>query len=529
MDKIFLQNEYKKIFSRIVNGDNITVLRYGDGERAIMTGEKVVAQEGWSSEGESPLAVALRESLNFTDDNVYYGISCPCCDRPAYYWYSTRIASKQITFANLFVNSNYQTFKSDFLTLTRDAIVIANHAGKNNRIGNLNVLKYYAVGDDCISCWEEECGSIVSRIISEYGSRDNLLYVVSAGPMAEPIIAELYKHNPNNCYIDFGSSIDICIHGSDTRPYSKPGTVYSKRNCWMFDPNTADFDVSVVLTTYKKPESLTEQLAAIDKQTLRPREIRLFKDAIDGFYSIDLNDEFLSSFDDCCIAKCNRGVWGRFDYARECKSKYVCLFDDDTIPGDCWLESCHFEMMQHEGIYGTIGIVLENSSGYPIDKRSYYRVGWAEPNEQLMEVDFVGHSWFLPRRALDYMFENTEQLQQYKVAAEDMTLSAKALQYGLSTFVPPHPYDNKRVWGSDSSLAMHFGQASGSLSMNVSNLRKMESAIVELTKTGASFLFQRNPGLVKMQKRILNRYHNVELMKHYLKVIHRKVFRRNKG
>lgn len=87
----------------------------------------------------------------------------------------------------------------------------------------------------------------------------------------------------------------------------------------------------------------------------------------------------------------------------------------------------------------------------------------------------------------------------------------------------------KEFGGSDSSLAMHFGQASGSLSMNVSNLRKMESAIVELTKTGASFLFQRNPGLVKMQKRILNRYHNVELMKHYLKVIHRKVFRRNKG
>ena len=40
MEKIFLKDEYERIFSRIANGDNITVLRYGDGERAIMTGEK---------------------------------------------------------------------------------------------------------------------------------------------------------------------------------------------------------------------------------------------------------------------------------------------------------------------------------------------------------------------------------------------------------------------------------------------------------------------------------------------------------
>lgn len=53
-------------------------MRYGDGVRAIMTDNKVIAQEGWSSEGESPLAVAPRETLNFTEDNVYYGISCPC-------------------------------------------------------------------------------------------------------------------------------------------------------------------------------------------------------------------------------------------------------------------------------------------------------------------------------------------------------------------------------------------------------------------------------------------------------------------
>lgn len=521
MNRITLIDEYKKIFGRIAAGDNITVLRYGDGERAIMTGERVVAQEGWSSEGESSLAKALRNTLTLRSDDVYYGISCPCCDRPAYYWYSSRIDSKNTTFANLFVNANYRQFKVDFQSLKRDAIVIANHKGEFNKIGNLNVLKYYSVGDDCIGFWANECDSLIKQIINDFGDRNNLLYVVSAGPMAEPIIFELYKNNPNNCYIDFGSSIDLYIHGVDTRPYSKPGTVYAQRNCWMFDPKSVCFDVSVVLTSYKKPDALRHQLDAIGNQTLKPTEVCLFQDGIDGYYSIRFDDAFLSKFDDYCIQEHNAGVWKRFAYAQDCASKYVCLFDDDTIPGDCWLENCHFNMMEREGIYGAIGVVLEKPDGYPLNKDNYYRVGWAEPNAKTMQVDFVGHSWFLPRRVLSAMFDNTEQLQQFKVVAEDMTLSIKAQEIGIPTFVPPHPYSNKRVWGSDFSLAMKYGQASGSLSMNMKNLNLMSTALRVIREGGFRFLFERDSDLVVAQKKHLNKYHRNERIRHYIRAIKR--------
>lgn len=513
MEKIFLKDEYERIFSRIANGDNITVLRYGDGERAIMTGEKVVAQEGWSSEGDSPLATALKNTLTLDNDNVFYGISCPCCDRPAYYWYSTHIKSKNITFANLFVNSNYQSFKRDFKRLTRDAVVIANQAGQFNTIGNLNVLKYYPVGDDCINYWETECGKLVSQIIRDFGDRENLLYVVSAGPMAEPIIYELYKNNPNNCYVDFGSSIDAYIHGSDSRPYSNPNTIYAKRNCWMFRPDKVSFNVSVVLTSYKKPDALERQLAALEKQTLKPSEIILFQDGIDSYYSINFEKTVLGYFDDVRIEKSNRGVWERFNYARSCKNDYVCLFDDDTIPGDCWLESCHFAMMNQVGIYGAIGVVLQDPAGYPLDKSKYYRVGWAEPNKRTMQVDFVGHSWFLPKFTLDYMFEGTEALQNYKIVAEDMTLSLKAAEHGIMTYVPPHPFNDHRVWGSDPALAMRYGQADGALSMNFSNLTKMQEAITEFSAMGFQFLYERDMNLVHSQKNELSRYHQKEKLR----------------
>lgn len=502
MNKIRLRDEYNKLFDMILSGENITILRYGDGERAIMTGDEVVAQEGWVSSGESSLGCALRESLKLADSRVYYGISCPCCDRAAYYWYSSRIKDSNITFANLFVNANYSFFKNDFLKLKRDAVVIANHRGMNHQIGNLNVLKYYPVGDNCIECWESECESLVQQVIDDFGNRNDLLYVVSAGPMAEPIIDRLFRNNPNNCYIDFGSSIDLYIHGVDSRPYAQADTVFSKRNCWMFDPVKTSFDVTVVLSSYKKPDALVPQLEAIRHQTLKPSKVYLFQDGIDGHYSISFSDEFLDEFDLVVNCKKNMGVWERFRFASRSSTPYTCVFDDDTIPGSRWLENCHFNMMHSYGIYGTVGIVLEEGYGYP-GNGNYYRVGWVSPNNQLVKVDFVGHSWFAPSAALRYMFEDTDHFQEYRIVGEDMCLSVKASEHGISTFVPPHPFNDESLWGSSFGSAMSFGRSESALSMNPANLKLMSQAIEDFAKSGHKFLFQTDPGLVSSQKRML--------------------------
>ena len=104
---IFLDSEFERIWKKIENNENFALLRYGDGERAIMTGKAVTAQEGWISPNHvGELGKALLNTLDIENDNFIYGISCPCCDRSAYYWYSTRIKSKNKTFANLLVNAN---------------------------------------------------------------------------------------------------------------------------------------------------------------------------------------------------------------------------------------------------------------------------------------------------------------------------------------------------------------------------------------------------------------------------------------
>ena len=97
MDKIYLNNEFDKFWTMIRTNQNFSLLRFGDGERALMMGKKVIAQEGWSApEKITELGKSLLSCLSLENKNIYFGISCPCCDIEAYYWYKTRINSKNI-------------------------------------------------------------------------------------------------------------------------------------------------------------------------------------------------------------------------------------------------------------------------------------------------------------------------------------------------------------------------------------------------------------------------------------------------
>lgn len=265
--QINLRDEYNKFMKMIMNFENFAFMRNADGELAIMEGRAVSAQEGnWSSPAcVSNLGKAIKESLTLDAENVYYAVSCPCCDRRAYYWYLQNVANvKNVTFANLWINNNFDRFQKDFPQIKRDAIVIINYRANKVQIGNLNILDYYLISDDCISFWENEAKEMLDKIKEEYGNRNNLLVVVSAGPMSGPIIADLYKYNPNNTYVDFGSSIDIYYREGITRPYMVSGNIYADRNCKMYHPEYFIENREEILKTYdtriKKMQENFEEL-----------------------------------------------------------------------------------------------------------------------------------------------------------------------------------------------------------------------------------------------------------------------------
>jgi len=233
--------------------------------------------------------------------------------------------------------------------------------------------------------------------------------------------------------------------------------------------------VTVVLNGYKRGQHLEKQLEAVKKQSFRPKEIMLWQNAGEDF-----DPEIAGK---TTWASCNKnfGVWARFAYALNAKTEYVCVFDDDTIPGKRWLENCHRTIQEHEGLLGTIGVVYHTPQSY----HPMHRVGWAEPNEKTERVDIVGHSWFFKREWLSTFWRELPELDHPMIVGEDMHFSVMLQKYlGLNTYVPPHPKDNKELWGSLPDTAWSIGQDNAALSMNMDNVHLMSEQLKKYTTNG---------------------------------------------
>lgn len=201
-------------------------------------------------------------------------------------------------------------------------------------------------------------------------------------------------------------------------------------------------DYTVILNGFKRPHSLKEQVDALNNQTIKPTNILYWQNSIPGVaYDTETSTKLISSY-----ACTNFGVWARFAYALNARTNWVMVFDDDTIPGSQWAENCFntFDKTPDAGLLGTIG-VLFNHKDYGFHKR----IGWDNPNENVECVDILGHNWVFHRDNLSVFWRELPPIDHDFISGEDIHFSYMIQKYtNLKSYVPPHPKDNKNMWGS---------------------------------------------------------------------------------
>ena len=207
--------------------------------------------------------------------------------------------------------------------------------------------------------------------------------------------------------------------------------------------------ITVILNCYKRPHYIKEQIAAIKNQTVQPEAIIIWYNKPEDSQQYDLSGLGAKII----LCDHNYKFHGRFSAALLARTKYVAIFDDDTMPGTKWFENCLESMNKKPGIYGASGVVLHSDQYTP-----NHKVGWngAFVNEEIVEVDLVGHAWFLERDVLKYLWMESPYSWDN---GEDMQLSFFAQKYGnVKTYVPPHPASQRQLWGS--TRGMEYGNDS---------------------------------------------------------------------
>jgi hypothetical protein len=206
--------------------------------------------------------------------------------------------------------------------------------------------------------------------------------------------------------------------------------------------------ISVILTAWMRPKYLEEQIAAVLSQTVKPHEVILWYNQPAKRLGIWTRGHFLdfknSEHIRQIICNYNFGVMPRFALAACLESTYVCIFDDDTIPGEKWFENCLTYVEKERCLLGTVGLryVTLKNKHVQVEKP---RMGWEAKNKKLEFVDVVGHCWFFRREWARHFWLEEPLLRNF---GEDIHFCAMLQSHGIRAGCPPHPESDMSLWGS---------------------------------------------------------------------------------
>ena len=188
------------------NKTPFAVTRYGDGEMYVFQGRQGRnAVQEFSFDGQEHLQRELIESFTHKQENYFVGVPCRCCVGEQNFKEMCKLSEKpddKLTWANIFVNSNFNYFKSNIVDYfgKYKVTLVAPGSPANLPFG---VSNFYQVGYNAWVNNADVYEKLRQYIIESKAS--NELFLFCAGPYAKILAHKLFAEFPQNTYLDLGS------------------------------------------------------------------------------------------------------------------------------------------------------------------------------------------------------------------------------------------------------------------------------------------------------------------------------------
>jgi hypothetical protein len=225
---------------KLTNREHFAFARYSDGELFILQNKELKLDQGIIVVGEEksfgnyksqdfkhydPIKHSfyrdkLLEAFKHKQTNYYKGISCRCCVGEESYNQQIDIHrgdDESLTWANLFVNSNYPIFIEEILPIlqTYNTVMICH---KDANLEKLEfVTKDFRVGYNAMINDYSKIEEISNWI--KQNNTENSLFLFSASTFSNLAIHQLFKEHPNNTYLDIGTCLTPFMDMPTERSY----------------------------------------------------------------------------------------------------------------------------------------------------------------------------------------------------------------------------------------------------------------------------------------------------------------------
>lgn len=236
------KGDFDKFLDKIKRGRHFSLSRWGDGELKILEGGYIDLRTKGNGEFRYDPAVPeyqksrydMIDAYKYVDEEYYIGVACPCCVGQEKYEYMKRLSGQceeNLTWANIFVNSNYGQFKEKYMPEFTKHIVnlVINKNSKLEALPFASKNTWY-VGTDA---WLDDYHLIDT--MAEYIIRGNVrdeIFIIAAGPFANILTHKLWLVSKENTYIDIGSVLDPYLGLKLTRGYHLGAKTLEKTCIW---------------------------------------------------------------------------------------------------------------------------------------------------------------------------------------------------------------------------------------------------------------------------------------------------------
>lgn len=194
--------------------------------------------------------------------------------------------------------------------------------------------------------------------------------------------------------------------------------------------------ITAVVPSFRRHANLPVIIDRIRNQTHKPERIIVWNDN-SGKYGEDVHFDG----DDIIVVNTNTNLWKDFGslvvgYLTD--TDYVTRVDDDMPPGRKWFEWCVSHQEDTPGNYGYYGVTLNNKGSYQGNTHIRSKIG----NDELVQVDSVGNSWFYPIDSLCCMLR--ERPFTFR-SVTDLHHAFMSQKYGGYKCYVPFPSDEEAL------------------------------------------------------------------------------------
>lgn len=240
-NKTFAGDLYK--FNRkLRQGENFSLVRFGDGEMIVINGESIDLSQKCNGEHKyTPENIKdeqhrqiLTDSLTYDNDQYFVGLPCRCCvgdDKCDQLRLQSQQKDSRLTWANLFVNANYSAFLEKTIPLFQSKVVnlICHEKAVLDKLP-FTVNQDFRIGGNA---WVNDYEHTLDEISSYMDDSviENEVFIFCAGVLSNMLIYQLTRKYPKNTYIDVGSVFDDVMGLGKTRKYLKGSKRRLKKVC----------------------------------------------------------------------------------------------------------------------------------------------------------------------------------------------------------------------------------------------------------------------------------------------------------